>query len=68
MMQVTSPLAEKMVRRADKDGLPEGHELRVKAKELDAAITNPNFDARKMLGCWARARKAWTTYTGEPLI
>ena len=68
MIQVTSSLAEKMIRRADQAGLPEDHDLRVRAKEMDAAIVNPAFDAKKMLGCWARARKVWSIYTGEPLV
>lgn len=70
----TSPLSDKM--RAVND-----EELTRLADEFDAATTalyapSPSSQSeeeiklltRKMLGAWARARKAWCVYSGEPLI
>lgn len=69
-------LDKRMVLRADKDGLPPDHVLRVRARELDEATTKlldgePDPDmakAKRSLGCWARARRAWSEYTGESLL
>jgi hypothetical protein len=60
-------LGQKMIARADKDGLPRDHPLRVTADGFNAANAD-GVDARKLLGAWARARRAWCDYTGEPLI
>lgn len=58
----TDDLPTKMRARADADGLPADHPLRMRADELDAAdAENP----RQLLGRWARARRAWSDYTGE---
>jgi hypothetical protein len=50
----------------------QGHEraaeLREKADAFDAATSADPFDARRMLGCWARARRLWSECSGEPLI
>jgi hypothetical protein len=69
-------LDKRMIQRADKDGLALDHALRVRARELNEALTNllngePDPDmakAKRALGCWARARRAWSEYTGEPLL
>jgi len=65
-----SDLAKKMVSRADADGLPNNHNLRTLAAELDNA---PPLDGsveaiKSLLGRWARARRAWCDYTGEDLV
>lgn len=44
------------------------------ADKLDAASERfyspegTSDDVRRLLGCWARARRAWCDITGEPLI
>lgn len=43
--------------------------LRRLADEFEAASTNADpFDAKRMLGAWARARRCWCELTGEPLV
>ena len=66
-------LGAKMNARADYDGLPPSHELRVKAELFRVAALgyfgSPQAcGAKQFLGAWARARKAWCNYTGEELI
>lgn len=68
-------LPERMIERADADRLPADHRLRVLAKALEAVETahiqgpGPNeATAKSMLGAWARARRVWCEYTGEPLL
>ena len=62
---MSDDLPTRMRARADADGLPADHPLRVRADELDAAdAENP----RQLLGRWARARRAWSDYTGEDLL
>ncbi|MGE0602187.1 MAG: hypothetical protein AB7O46_00190 [Xanthobacteraceae bacterium] len=58
-------LMEKMRRLADA-GHARADELRDKAEKLDAAIKN--YDAMKVLGAWARARRLWCDCTGEDLV
>lgn len=55
-------LPDRMRARADADGLPADHPLRVRADELDAADAE---NARQLVGRWARARRAWSDHTGE---
>lgn len=66
-------LGEAMIARADADGLPADHPLRVTAAALDDAAADrssepPEVRARMFVGAWARARRAWCNYTGAPLI
>lgn len=66
-------LAEKMLARADADRLPPDHRLRVRAVEFDRAAKGYFADpqtvpVKPFFGAWARARRAWCDYTGEPLI
>lgn len=60
-------LYDKMLERADKDGLPKDHELRTKAVAFKEAIESDGL-GKKIFGPWARARRAWCEYTGEPLL
>lgn len=60
-------LGQKMIARADKDGLAKDHPLRVAAEGFNVAHAD-GASARKLLGAWARARRIWCEYTGEPLI
>jgi hypothetical protein len=66
-------LAEKMVARADADGLPADHELRTLAAKFDEAATGfysvpQTKTVQQFMGHWARARQYWCKYSGEPLI
>lgn len=66
-------LPDRMRARADADALPKDHDLRVLADRLDDASAgffdgSERVTVEQMVGAWARARRAWSTYTGEPLI
>lgn len=66
-------LNEQMTARADRDGLPAGHDLRLKAEAFKVAAAGywsdpPTVSIKEFMGCWARARRAWSEYSGEPLI
>lgn len=48
-------------------------ELREKADAFDVATAGlygvtPTHTVFQLMGCWARARRAWSECTGEPLI
>lgn len=71
--QLDTELARKMIDRANADGLPIGHELRTKAMLFENAAKGYWADpqtvpVQSFMGIWARARRAWCNYTGEPLI
>jgi len=66
-------LSQKMIDRANADNLPDDHTLRNLAKLFDEAATGyfaspQTVTVKSFMGHWARARKAWCEYTGEPLI
>jgi len=72
-MPNTPSLTDQMRLRADADRLPETHPMRLLATAFDEATQG--FDAkpkttdfRTFLSAWARARRAWCYYTGEPLV
>lgn len=72
-MSEHTELSSRMIDRADLDDLPSDHDLRTKAAQLDIATAGFFAEAqtcsvKKFMGCWARARRAWSDYTGEPLI
>jgi hypothetical protein len=56
-----------IIQLADRDNLPKDHPLRIKALEL-RDVLNGKMTAEKLLGTWARARRAYCEYTGTPLI
>jgi hypothetical protein len=62
-------LPEKMLALADA-GHPYAEELRDRSRALTAAIHAPpeTFDMKRVLGCWARARKLYCDASGEPLV
>lgn len=69
----TTELGDKMRARADLDGLPADHEMRQLADAFDKASYGyagepQTYSAKQFMGHWARARKFWSNYTGEPLI
>jgi len=59
-----TPLTAKMIALADRDKLPADHLMRIRAEELERV----SLDARLLLGAWARARRVYCDYTGEPLV
>ena len=65
-------LAQKMLDLADSHSVDRDHDLVVKAKELEAAtigcLEKGTHTTKQLLGAWARARRAWCDYTGEPWI
>jgi hypothetical protein len=65
-------LSSRMRQLAD-TGHERAEELREKAKAFDDATAGfygdpQTVDARKFLGCFARARRLWCDITGESLI
>lgn len=66
-------LAKKMTDRADRDILPADHLMRIHAHDFEVAsrgyLSSPQIvSVGVFFGCWARARRTWCAYTGEPLI
>lgn len=72
-MTAQTDLAKKMLARADADGLADDHPLRVKAVAFDEASVafysgQQTVDVRTFTAHWCRARRAWSDYSGEPLL
>jgi hypothetical protein len=70
---MNTELSEVVLRRCDQDQLPADHVLRILAHNFDVAscavIKEPTLDtSKKMLGAWARLRKEWSAYSGEPIL
>jgi hypothetical protein len=66
-------LAQQMLTRADLDNLPEDHDMRTLALKFEEAALGfaaepQTFTAQQFLGHYARAKRAWSNHTGEPLI
>jgi hypothetical protein len=66
-------LGSKMRARADADGLPSDHDLRVKADAFDEATAGfhaspQTKNVQQFMGAWSRARRSWCDYSGEPLL
>lgn len=64
-----TPLSEKMAAYRG----PYQDEIHEKGKALKEAAAGfygdpQTVSAKKFLGCWARARKAWCEVSGEPLV
>lgn len=57
---------EKMRRLADA-GHPRADELRREADAMEHILDN-DFNVKRIVGTWARARKLWSECSGEPLI
>lgn len=47
---------------------PRGAELLRLAQELDDVTSGIEFNPKKTVGAWARARRCWSECSGEPLI
>jgi len=72
-MPILRNLPERMIARADKDGLPPDHELRILAASFAAAVKGyfaepQTCHVKAFFSRWARARSAWCRYTGEELL
>ena len=72
-MTQPTELGTQMVAGADADKLPEDHELRERAHQFDVAAAGffaeeQTVTVRQFAGAWAPARRAWSNYTGEPLL
>lgn len=72
-MPERTDLAHRMRTLADADRLPQEHELRVLARALEEAaqgvFAHPQTHTTgQALAAWAKARKAWCAYAGEPLL
>jgi len=61
-------LSERILTRADKDGLAVDHPLRKQALLFSEVVGSKESSAKKILGTWARTRRMWSEYSGEPLI
>ena len=72
-MRTDTALAQKIIERADRDGLADDHALRRAALAFELA-TNAFYapeqtaTVAQFVGAWARARRAWCAYSGEPLV
>ncbi|MDE3023009.1 MAG: hypothetical protein KGI54_14315 [Pseudomonadota bacterium] len=65
-------LSDKMRSLADKNH-ERRDDLRRLAQEFDEAATGfyaepQTVDVKRFMGCWARAKRAWSECSGEPLI
>lgn len=62
-------LVDRMRVRALEGGFA-AQRLREAADELELRLDPPEgeWDAKKLLGAWARARLLWRDVTGEPLV
>jgi len=72
-MSELTDLSIKMRSRADTNNLPAEHPLRLHADKFDKAAagyysSEPTVTVKSFMGAWARARRAWSDYTGEDLI
>jgi hypothetical protein len=62
-------LYDAMFEIADRDKLPEDHLMRIKATELKEVVEGKEMPTpKRLLGAWARARRAYCDYTGTPLV
>jgi hypothetical protein len=66
-------LSMRMRARADADGLPSTHPLRIAADKFDSATDgffakDQTVNVMQFMGHWSRARRAWCDYSGEDLI
>lgn len=72
-MLTKTNLAEKMLARADANDLPLDHPMRLTAAAFEIRSADYFADPQRctmqqFLGCWARARRVWCEYSGEPLV
>jgi hypothetical protein len=64
-----STLYDEMFEIANRDKLPGDHPMRTRAAELKEVVEGKEMPVpKRLLGAWARARKAYCDYTGTPLV
>jgi hypothetical protein len=62
-------LYDEMFEIADRDKLLDDHPMRIKAVELKDAVEGKERPTpKRLLGAWARARRAYCDYTGTSLV
>jgi hypothetical protein len=62
-------LYDDMFEIADRDKLSDDHPLRIKAVELKEVVEGKEMPTpKRLLGAWARARRAYCDYTGTSLV
>jgi hypothetical protein len=62
-------LYDEMFEIADRDKLHGDHPMRIKATELKEVVEGKEgLTPKRLLGAWARARRAYCDYTGVPLV
>lgn len=72
-MSAATDLAQQMRAIVERDNLPADHELRLLADDFDEAAAGywgepQTKTVKQFMGAWARARRAYCNYTGEPLV
>lgn len=65
-MTTETPLGANMRRLANEVGAEVAQTITLLADELETAIEA--FDAKKVLGAWARARRVYAHFSGEDLV
>ena len=61
-------LSAAMLEMADRDHLSKEHPMRVRAWELEDIFIVGELSVERFLGAWARARRVYCEYTGDPII
>ncbi len=72
MTYKSTELGDKIKLRADRDGLASGHPLREAGENFTKAangyLSHPQtMSVKKFMGAYARAKRLWSEYTGDPL-
>jgi hypothetical protein len=55
------------MRRLADSGHPRAFDLRREADALEK-VFDKDFDVKRVVGTWARARRVWSECSGEPLV
>ena len=62
-------LYDEMFEIADRNKLSDDHQMRIRATELKEVVEGKEMPTpKRLLGAWARARRAYCDYTGMPLV
>ena len=65
---MNAELPRRMIARADADGLPAEHAIRIAADHMTKVLDDPTVTIPVLIGTWAKTRKLWCAYSGEPLV
>lgn len=63
----TIPTLHERMRRLADSGHPRAFDLRREADALEK-VFDKDFDVKRVVGTWARARRVWSECSGEPLV